>query len=117
MSTWKLTLGLLSALTLSGCQVFPYQAPLEQGNVIEQHQQAALHTGMFKEEVLDLLGEPLLHKTDSNIWHYTHTKKLQGKQTEIHTLTLKFKGEQLQSFTESRYKEHRLPSKAKKPKT
>lgn len=64
-------IALAGAITLSGCQLV-YKLPINQGNVIEQDQVAAVEIGMTPDQVEYLLGTALV-KSDLNTterWDY-----------------------------------------------
>ncbi|MBU0455474.1 MAG: outer membrane protein assembly factor BamE [Pseudomonadota bacterium] len=61
----------LSVLLLSACV---YQAPIQQGNVINDSAVAKLHRGMTTSQVKKLMGDPLLQNTFSdNRLEYVYT--------------------------------------------
>ncbi len=56
----KNILPLCLALALTGCgYVHPYDAPLQQGNILEAKNVNQLRIGMTREEVIALMGPPV----------------------------------------------------------
>jgi outer membrane protein assembly factor BamE len=87
---------------LGGCQSFdggrswldelaPYRIEVVQGNVLTKERLAALKPGMSREEVIDILGTPLL--TDpfhANRWDYVFTIRRSGAPEQKRTATVFF---------------------------
>lgn len=109
MRTILINLLFLIILPLSGCSV--YKVDVQQGNVLEQEQLEKLKVGMKKNQVIFLLGTPLLtdpfHK---NRWDYVYAFKPGGKKIASKSLTLFFDGETLVKIDDSNYQ---MPKKEK----
>ena len=94
---------LIITLLLAGCNnipllptLQPYKIDIQQGNYVTQDMIAKLKPGMSRSQVRFALGTPLLvdpFRTDR--WDYVYTYQKQGKLTEQRTVTVVFRGEQL----------------------
>lgn len=67
-------------LVVSGCSSLPsvpnivYQPPVQQGNIISSKTIAQLTHGMSQEQVLQILGEPVLKDPyNNNRWFYVYS--------------------------------------------
>lgn len=89
--TLLLTLALGFSLTLTGC-IKPYQIPIQQGNIITSTDAAKIHTGMTPNQVVAILGQPVLTNIyDSNlVYVYTYLPG-KNKTTVKKQLTVTFK--------------------------
>jgi outer membrane protein assembly factor BamE len=64
---------------------------VEQGNIIEQNKVKRLRKGMSKQQVRDLLGDPVKVTTfNRNRWEYVYTLDQPAKRTEMKKLVLYF---------------------------
>lgn len=70
----------LSFLLSAGCGVLkPYQPDVQQGNVVSEAEVTKLKAGMSKEQVSNLLGQPVLDNAfDNNHWAYVYTFQHDG---------------------------------------
>lgn len=96
------TLTILSLLvTLTGCV---HKMDIEQGNVLSSNTFKQIHPGMTKEQVKNILGEPILaHAPSSNRLNYVYTSHPgRGKTTEKY-MTLVFNHEHLQKIEGNLY--------------
>jgi outer membrane protein assembly factor BamE len=94
---------LILTLLLAGCDSIPllptlqpYKIDIQQGNYVTQDMIAKLKPGMSRSQVRFALGTPLLvdpFRTDR--WDYVYTYQKQGELTEQRTVTVVFRGEQL----------------------
>jgi len=94
---------LILTLLLAGCgsipmlpTLQPYKIDIQQGNYVTQDMIAKLKPGMSRSQVRFALGTPLLvdpFRTDR--WEYVYTYQKQGELTEQRTVTVVFRGEQL----------------------
>ncbi len=94
---------LIITLLLAGCgsmpslqPLQPYKIDIQQGNYVTQDMIARLKPGMSRSQVRFALGTPLLvdpFRTDR--WDYVYTYQKQGELTEQRTVTVIFRGEQL----------------------
>ncbi len=81
---------LITCLSLAACSyLHPYRPNIEQGNIITAKQEASLHVGMSQNEVIKLLGAPVLRNTfDDNLIVYSY-QYLPNNGTKIQkTITL-----------------------------
>lgn len=88
-------------LFLAGCnKLHPYCVDIQQGNIIDQHAVAKLHTGLNKNEVTSILGAPLLDDVFStNTWTYVYTNQINDEKIEKKKLVLEFKNNSLIQIT------------------
>lgn len=100
-----------AALALAGCGSFdratermagaitPFKVEVVQGNFVSREQVAALHPGMSRTQVRDLLGTPLIadafHK---DRWDYVFTIRRQGVDAQQRRLAVHFKDDSLVRF-------------------
>ncbi|UTO06020.1 outer membrane protein assembly factor BamE [Moraxella sp. FZLJ2107] len=68
------SIGLVSALTLTGCNIFRvYTIDLPQGTPLSQEQASRVQVGMNQNQVLYLLGSPAMRDTLApNRWDYIY---------------------------------------------
>lgn len=90
-----LSLLLLFILTLSGCAEgyypFLYRQPLEQGNILNSQNIEQIRLGMSKEDVINILGQPVLQTPfDADTWHYVYLLRQDGKEVKKQHLDLYF---------------------------
>ena len=75
---------------------FIYKVEIEQGNVVNADMVNQLHLGMTKEQVIFVMGEPLLTDPFHNDrWDYYYSLKTKGKLRDRTNLTLHFKNDKL----------------------
>lgn len=86
---------LLLAAGLGGCSI--YRLEIQQGNVIEQKDLARLHTGMDKQQVVFLMGTPLLNDPfHKDRWDYVYLlRNGKGEVSKRRRVTLYFSGDTL----------------------
>ncbi len=86
---------ILLAAALGGCSI--YRLEVQQGNVIDQKDVARLHTGMDKQQVVFLMGTPLLRDPfHSDRWDYVYLlRDGSGNVSKRRRLTLLFAGDRL----------------------
>lgn len=84
-------------LLQSGCShVGPYVPPIQQGNIVDQQEVKKLHLGMNKNEVIDILGTPVLvNALDNNYWSYVYTMQKNGGKIEKKQFNLRFEENKL----------------------
>ena len=82
---------LLSAFS-SGCSWFSsYKQGIQQGNILDEEAVEQLKIGMSQEQVLYILGSPLLKSPNNpNQWDYIAQLRLGQKLVERETLRLSF---------------------------
>ncbi len=79
---------------LSGCV---HQMDIEQGKPINAQKVAKLHTGMNRQEVKNLMGEPILtHTLNKNRVDYVYTLKTGNNKMKEDYVTLSFKENRLE---------------------
>jgi len=85
-----------SALILSAC-IRPYQPDIQQGNILNNSNLMELNYGMSKQEVLFILGTPMITDPfNKSRWDYYYSKLDQRKQhTETRLVTAMFEGDKL----------------------
>ena len=78
-------------MLLSACSV--YKVDVQQGNVLEAKQIDKLKVGMTRQQVLFILGDPLLKDPfHQDRWDYVHLLTPGDKKTVRQLLTLYFSG-------------------------
>lgn len=93
----------LGSLFVTACSsIKPYEADIQQGNIIDPANIDKLRLGMQKTEVLFLLGAPVLHHTfDDRHLIYVCTKQVNGGNLTIKRLSLEFDNNILISIKKS----------------
>lgn len=72
----------------------PYKIDIVQGNVVTREQVAAIPPGTPRNQVLNILGTPLLSSVfHAQRWDYIFTLKRQGAPDQARRVTVFFKGE------------------------
>lgn len=80
-----------------GCSV--YKIDIQQGNVIEAEKSEQLAVGMTKQQVLFIMGTPMLRDPfHEDRWDYIYTFKPGNSPAEKQTLTLYFDNSKLIRF-------------------
>lgn len=100
--TMQKLLPLFIAFILAACAEFPgvYKVDIEQGNILTQEMLGKLEVGQTKEQVLFVLGSPLIDDTfTANRWDYSYRLKKGDKFLQNANLVLLFKDNLLASFT------------------
>lgn len=86
----------LCSFSLTAC-IKPFQAPVQQGNIINNADLKEIRYGMSKEEVLYILGSPMI--TDpfhQERWDYFYSRKNRNKnETTTRIVTAMFEGDVL----------------------
>ncbi|NLW06255.1 MAG: outer membrane protein assembly factor BamE [Pseudomonadaceae bacterium] len=87
-----LLITLLLSTFLSGCSWFsPYKQGIQQGNILDEKAVEQLKIGMSQEQVLYILGSPLLTAPNNpNQWDYIAQLRLGQKLVKRETLRLNF---------------------------
>ena len=87
---------LVCAVVLSGC-IRPYQPDIQQGNIINNSDLREIRYGMTKQEVLFILGTPMvIDPFNEQRWDYFYSKRDQSKrQTSQRLITTLFEGNKL----------------------
>ena len=86
----------LCTFLLSAC-IKPYQPDIQQGNIINNSDLKEIRYGMSKQEVLFILGTPMvLDPFNEERWDYFYSKRDQRKrQTDTRLITAIFDGDKL----------------------
>jgi len=94
----KITIG-ICILFLTGC-IKPFQPDIQQGNIINNNDLKEIRYGMSKQEVLFLLGTPMvIDPFNESRWDYFYSKLNQKKrQTDKRLITAMFEGDKLVSL-------------------
>ena len=89
-----LVLALCASLT--AC-IRPYQPDIQQGNILNNNRLKELRAGMSKQEVLFILGTPMvIDPFNENRWDYYYSKRnSMSKETSTRLITAIFSGDQL----------------------
>lgn len=91
----KFVSALFLTFSLSGCSylydTFVYQIDVTQGNYIDDAEIARLETGMTQEQVIFILGSPMLiDQFDSSKWYYIRYIKPGGEAVQQQQVLLVF---------------------------
>lgn len=86
----------LSCVTLTAC-IKPYQPDIQQGNIINNSNLREIRYGMSKQEVLFILGTPMvIDPFNTERWDYFYSKRDQQKrETDKRLITALFEGDKL----------------------
>lgn len=88
-------IAMLGLSLLSGCSwIHPYHPPIEQGNKLTDHQIHQIKKGMTREQVKDLLGEPVLKtpwQDHQMLYIYTYRPGTASKMSVKQRIVLGFK--------------------------
>ena len=97
--TVRLSSVLIVTLLLSAC-IRPYQPDVQQGNIINNNDLKQIEYGMSKQEVLFILGTPLvIDPFNEQRWDYYYSNKNQRTQeTNTRLITATFDGDSLASL-------------------
>ncbi len=98
MKKIKLSIILLFSAFLVSCQLLPenaqlrsYRVLVQQGNVIEENKVDLLRINMTKEQVIFLLGEPVLNNIfNTNRWDYVYFRKREPEETKLNMVSIFF---------------------------
>ncbi len=85
-------------LIISGCQLLPenaqlrsYRVLVQQGNIIDENKVDALKINMTKEQVVFLLGEPVVNNIfNKNRWDYVYYRKRDPEETQLNMVSIFF---------------------------
>jgi len=102
----RICIATLLFFSISACQLLPedaqlrsYRVLVQQGNVIEESKIDALKINMTKEQVVFLLGEPVLNNIfDKNRWDYVYYRKREPEATKLNMISIFFKDENVVSM-------------------
>lgn len=96
----------IGIMTLSACSNFNfpgvYRINIQQGNIIEGDMVEQLEPGMNKSQVRYVMGTPMIEDTfHQERWDYIYSLKRGSGELERKRLTLSFKGDLLETITET----------------
>lgn len=99
----KIASALFLTLSLSGCSflydTFVYQIDITQGNYIDEQKISQLEIGMSQEQVIFILGSPMLiDQFDSSKWYYIRYIKPGGEKIQQEQVLLTFANKTLVSI-------------------
>lgn len=99
----KRSICLLLMLALSSCSFFQIRKPtIIQGNIITSEETSRLHTGMSSEEVMSVMGSPVLANVLSpNRMEYIYTYEDGTGKHEITRISCLFEGGRLRAIQKS----------------
>lgn len=88
----KILTFMLIAFLLGGCSWFsPYKQGIQQGNILDEEAIEKLKIGMSQEQVIYLLGTPLLKSPNNpHQWDYIYQLRQGQKLVERETLRVNF---------------------------
>ena len=89
----------MAMIIVSGCQLLPdnaqlksYRVLVQQGNVIDESKVDSLKINMTKEQVIFLMGEPVVNNIfDKERWDYVYYKKRDPEETQLNMVSIFFK--------------------------
>ena len=96
----------MAMIIVSGCQLLPdnaqlksYRVLVQQGNVIDESKVDSLKINMTKEQVIFLMGEPVVNNIfDKERWDYVYYKKRDPEETQLNIVSIFFKDENIYSM-------------------
>ena len=106
MRNLKLIIIPIISLLLTACQLLPedaqlksYRVLVQQGNVIEESKVELLKINMSREQVIFLLGEPVLNNIfDKDRWDYVFFRKRDPEKTQLNMVSIFFKEDKIISM-------------------
>lgn len=102
-----ITLSIGSTLLLSGCA---YKIDVQQGNTFDRDDFATLRVGMNQNQVMFLLGSPLIRDPfHKDRWDYVYSFQPGGGELHTQHLTLFFEGDTLKRIDDSAVDKESLP--------
>ena len=99
MKNFKLVVIMVLSIVMTGCQLLPenaqlrsYRVLVQQGNVIDESKIDSLKINMTKEQVIFLLGEPVVNNIfNKNRWDYVYYRKKYPELTQLNMVSIFFK--------------------------
>ena len=92
-----------------------YHIEITQGNILEQSKVAQIKTGMNKNQVVYLLGNPVLPTAFHNDrWDYIYYNDTSREEIELHRLILFFDGNRIERLKKTKNLIKNKPEKTKK---
>ena len=96
-------IAIICSILISGCSNFGfpgvYKLRIQQGNVITQQMIDRLKPGMSKNQVIFVLGNPVLEDTlTKERWDYVYTIQISGEKLNKQILSIYFEKDKLSHF-------------------
>lgn len=92
-----------------------YRIEITQGNILEPSKVAQIKTGMNKDQVLYLLGTPVLPSAFHNDrWDYIYYNDASREEVELYRLTLFFDGDSIERLRKTKNLVENKPAKTSK---
>ena len=99
MKNMKFLIVSFFTVIITGCQLLPentqlrsYRVLVQQGNIIDENKVEALKINMTREQVVFLLGEPVVNNIfDKNRWDYVYYRKRDPEETQLNMISIFFK--------------------------
>lgn len=86
-----LLLATSTVFALSACVNFPYQAPVQQGNLIEKNRLELIREGMSRDEIANTVGSPVLQDVfHADRWDYIYTFQNHYRNSEQRRISIWF---------------------------
>lgn len=83
-----------AAIALTACINFPYVAPLQQGNHIENNRLGLIQEGMSRAQIAGTVGTPILQDVfHQNRWDYIYTLQKQHQALDQRRITVWFEND------------------------
>ena len=80
-----------------------YRIEITQGNILEQSKVGQIKTGMNKNQVIYLLGEPVLPTVfHDDRWDYVYYNNVSSSEIELYRLTLFFDGDRIERLRKTK---------------
>ena len=90
-TTVALSLASSMIFGLSACVNFPYQAPIQQGNVIEANRANLIKIGMSKSQIAGTVGTPIIQDVfHKDRWDYIYRLEQHYQTPEQERMTIWF---------------------------
>lgn len=78
-------------ISLNGCILRPYRMDVQQGNILQAATVQQVRIGMTKDEVVDLLGTPMLDNAFArDYWTYVFTSQVNGGKIDRQEVVIHF---------------------------
>lgn len=96
--SYRLLLTTILILLFSACSI--HKINIQQGNIVEDEQLEKLHIGMKRQQVVRILGTPLVRDPfRQDRWDYVYYFKPANKKADLYQLVLFFEGDHLINFS------------------
>lgn len=95
----RLTIMTLLATLMTGCGLV-YKLDIQQGNILEQEDVDKIRPGMTREQIVFILGQPVLESSfHDDTWYYLYEYRPGKGDIRKQRLVLNFDGDRLASLT------------------